>query len=258
MSYFCHVHLLSRTSGHLGKGREARRGRYFTRVIAEASHHPCTSWSGIFLSSPSGTPPLQVENPVSRGQTLPVRGQGIRSGGVDRGAEGAARSCQEVGKGSEAKSSGMRKEDGQVPLPLLSAGKDGTGPLSGGASQCPPPANPIHGHTEHVQELSRLRGGNWGDRFRRELLIPLLPVAAPLSFLGLTKEPWCSPNPFPYPRPLWVLPSLGVGACKRGWAGPLCPGNPWATPLLPGGGTHTQPSAILTALMWAAGNFPAA
>lgn len=91
---------------------------------------------------------------------------------MDRGAEGAARSRQEVGKGSEVKSFGMRKEGGPVPLPLLSAGKDGSGPLSGGASQCPPPANPIHGHTEHVQELSRLRGGNWWDRFWRELLTP--------------------------------------------------------------------------------------
>lgn len=51
----------------------------------------------------------------------------------------------------------MRKEGAQVPWPLLGAGKDGTVPLSGGASQCPPPANPIPGHTEHVQELCKWR-----------------------------------------------------------------------------------------------------
>jgi hypothetical protein len=37
----------------------------------------------------------------------------------------------------------------------LENSKVGTGPLSGGASQCPPPANPIHGHTEHVQDLCK-------------------------------------------------------------------------------------------------------
>lgn len=58
----------------------------------------------------------------------------------------------------------MRKEGDQLPLLLLGAGKDDTGPLSGGASQCPPPANPIRGHTEHVQELSKQRGGKWGGR----------------------------------------------------------------------------------------------
>lgn len=66
----------------------------------------------------------------------------------------------------------MREEGGQFPLLLLGVSKDGTGPLSGGASRCPPPAYPIRGHTEHVQELCKRRGGKWGERFRRELLTP--------------------------------------------------------------------------------------
>ena len=41
-------------------------------------------------------------------------------------------------------------------------GQDGTGPLSGGASQCPPLANPIQGHTEHVQELCKAGGEGSG------------------------------------------------------------------------------------------------
>ena len=47
----------------------------------------------------------------------------------------------------------MSEEGGRLPLPPFGADKDGTGPLSGDASQGPPPANPIRGHTEHVREL---------------------------------------------------------------------------------------------------------
>lgn len=103
------------------------------------------------------------------------------------------------------------------------AGRDGTGRLSGGARQCPPPANPMRGHTEHVQELCKPRGGKWGDRFRRELRTPLLPVAAPILLPGSDKGAHGAqliPSPFLDPR--WVLPS-GAPGSARGDRGPEQP-----------------------------------
>lgn len=101
-------------------------------------------------------------------------------------------------------------------MPLLGAGKDGAVPLSGGASQCPPPANPIPGHTEHVQELCKWRGGKQRDRFRGEFLTPPTSYSCPTLLPGSDKGAMVLPqvllpSPSPIPDP--------SGCCLQGCDG---------------------------------------
>lgn len=129
------------------------------------------------------------------------------------GLSGREEAARKRGRGQGEVIQFMRKEGGQVPWPLLGAGKDGAVPLSGGASQCPPPANPIPGHTEHVQELCKRRGGKQRDGFRRGLLTPPTSCSCPSLLPGSDK------GAMVLPQVLLPSPSLipdPSGCCLQG------------------------------------------
>lgn len=66
----------------------------------------------------------------------------------------------------------VSEEGGQVPLPHWALRSDGIMALCGGCQSMPSLANPIQGHTEHVQELCKAGGEGSGIDSGGELFTP--------------------------------------------------------------------------------------